>query len=211
MVQPVPEFELEPQDEALAELLTNPAATGNRRNSAWNFVLELSRPKLGRHGLRNGNDDDVGYIEVQRSGAVVFKIPLERLENLDHEHQIQPYALLEFPVSVIRLAAKVLERWGPDASVVLVDFAFVGLRGWSLRRGSPQSPSGRFGPPPEFKEFDDLVPPKPFRFKREDLIEEPDRCGLRLITFVYEAFGHPAKDIPPELDPGTGTLVLPPG
>jgi hypothetical protein len=54
MVQPVPEFELEPQDEALAELLTNPAATGNRRN--WPGTSSLSSPGLNLAGMVFGTE-----------------------------------------------------------------------------------------------------------------------------------------------------------
>ena len=108
----------------------------------------------------------------------------------------------------MRLAAKLFEKWGAGISEILVDFAFVGLRDWTLWGGSPRDPSGRFRPPPPFEE-DDLVPAKPFRFTREEIITEPDRCGLRLITFIYQAFGYEESDVPPEFDRKTGVLVIP--
>jgi hypothetical protein len=203
----IPDGEFNLQDSALGELLTNPGATGNR-NSGWNFVLELSRPRLGRGGLRNETDRD-NYVEIKRSGAVVFRTRLERLENpgRDRPRELLSYPVVEFPISVLRLAAKIIESWGPKVREVFVDFAFVGLRGWSLPWRSPLSPSSRFHVPKRFEE-DNLVPPQPFRFTRDELVQEPDRCGLRLITFIYEAFGYPADAIPPEFDQRIGTLTI---
>jgi len=211
MIQPHPELshqDLKLADPALKELLTNPLATGNRR-SGWNFVVELEQPKVERRGLGHGYDDDE-YVLIRRDGAIVSRVPLERLHWKGGDHEIWPYALLEFPVSLMRLAATFFQRWGPNVDYVLVDFAFVGLAGWTLRGGSPRSPAGRFGAPAPFKDRD-LVPPRPFRFDRSELLEEPDRCGLRVITFVYEAFGYFEQSIPPEFDRISGKLAFPSG
>jgi hypothetical protein len=188
-------------------LLTDPARTGNR-SSGWNFIRELGYPQPFGKGLRL--KDAFEEMEIHFTGAIVFAATLSRLHWKGGENEIWPYALLEFPVSVMRLAAKLFELWGSEISEVLVDFAFVGLQGWTLWGGSPRDPSGRFRPPPPFEEYD-LVPPKPFRFTKEEIINEPDRCGLRLITFIYRAFGYEESAIPPEFDRKTGVLVIPRG
>jgi hypothetical protein len=189
-------------------LLTDPLATGNRR-SGWNFIRELSYPRPFAKGLRL--KDEFDEVEIHTTGAIVFTAILAQLHWKGGEHEIWPYALLEYPVSVMRLAAKLFEKWGSGISEILVDFAFVGLRGWTLWKGSPRDPSGRFRPPHPFEEDDDLIPTKPFRFKREDIVKEPDRCGLRLITYIYRAFGYEDRDVPPEFDQKTGILAIPGG
>ena len=214
MVQPVGlnDLDLDIQDPALRELLTKPEKTRNR-SSAWTFVFEMAKPKPGPTGLRNG-DEQEGAIEIRRTGAVWFKVPQARLEDFHRPHEIYPDALLEFPVSVMRLASVLLERWGGGVDDVLVDFALVGFGAWSLRAGSPRSPAysyNRISRPRTLEGVDVLVRPKPFHFKKEEVVGEPDRCGLRLISFVYEAFGHLEDAIPPEFDRRRGTLFLPLG
>ena len=208
-IQPVPELDdrsFDVEDKILEELLMNPAATGSRANG-WNFVRELSWPRIGTRGLRRA--DTIDEIEIRRTGAIVFSTALERLHWKGGEHEIWPYALLEYPVSLMRLAARVFEKWGAKDLEVLVDFAFVGLQGWTLRGGSPRSPFGRRYHDPEVFQEDDLLPAKPFRFSRSEVVEEPDRCALRLITLIYQAFGYPKDAIPPELDQKTGALTIP--
>ena len=207
-IQPVPEFDhqrFDIGDKALEVLLMDPAATGSRRNG-WNFIRELTRPRIGASGLKRS--DKMDEIEIQRTGAIVFSTALDRLHWNGAAHEIWPYALLEYPVSVMRLAAKVGGTWGGEVSHLLVDFAFAGLRDWTLRGGSPRLPSGRYHHLQPFKE-DNLEPIKPFKFNKEDLVTEPDRCTLSLITFVYEAFGYEKEAIPPEFDQKTGTLIIP--
>jgi hypothetical protein len=202
----VPDSELDIRfDDEEKALLTDPAKTGNR-SSGWTFVRELIHPQRFANGLRL--KDAFEEVVLHFTGAIAFTMPLDRLHWKGAEHEIWPYALLEYPVSVMRLAAKLFEKWGAGISEILVDFAFVGLRDWTLWGGSPRDPSGRFRPPPPFEE-DDLVPAKPFRFTKEEIITEPDRCGLRLITSIYRAFGYEESGVPPEFDRKTGVLVIP--
>jgi hypothetical protein len=205
-IAPDPELHIRSFGDEGNALLTDPAKTGNR-SSGWNFIRELIYPQLFANGLRL--KDAFEEVVLHFTGAIVFTMPLDRLHWKGGEHEIWPYALLEYPVSVMRLAAKLFEKWGAGTSDILVDFTFVGLRGWTLWKGSPRDPSVRFRPPHAFEEDNDLFPEKPFRFKREDIVNEPDRCGLRLITYIYRAFGYEESDVPPEFDRKTGVLVIP--
>jgi hypothetical protein len=202
----VPDTALDiPFDDEEKTLLTDPAATGNR-GSGWNFIRELAYPQPFAKGRRV--KDQFEEVEIHTTGAILFTTILSQLHWKGGENEIWPYALLEYPVSVMRLAAKLFGKWGSEISEVLVDFTFVGLRGWTLRGGSPSTPSGRFRSPAVYGD-PDLVPPKPFRFTRDEIVDEPDRCGLRLITFIYQAFGYEESAIPPEFDRKTGILVIP--
>ena len=220
-VVPDPAVELHPTEltsPAFRELLMNPAATGNR-SAGWNFVLELREPQLDQRGLRHGYDGQ-DFVQVHDTGAIEYRVPLDRLHWRGDPGEIWPYALIEFPVSVIRLASKVYAQWGPDVLRVFVDYTFVGLRGWSLRSGSPRHPAPRllqrrvFGGGDEADsspaaQDDDLVPARALEFTRQELVDEPDRCGLRTVQRIYAGFGFGPAAIPPEFDQEAGRLVIP--
>lgn len=208
IIHPVPELDDEEfniGDKKLEDLLRDPAASGNRSNG-WNFIRELSMPRLSQRGLRQA--DQTGIIEIRTNGAIAFSTPIEQLHWKGDPREIWPFALLEYPVSIMRLAAKVFGQWGRHVSEALVDYVFVGLAGWTLRGGSPRSPSGRYHHAKPFEGNDDLFPAKLFRFSLDDLVTEPDRCGRRLMPEIYRAFGHGEEAIPPEFDSKTGTLII---
>ncbi len=46
-------------------------------------------------------------------------------------------------------------------------------------------------------------------FSAEQIQQEPDRCGYRLVERVYEAFSYRREQIPEEFDQKTGRLILP--
>jgi hypothetical protein len=64
-------------------------------------------------------------------------------------------------------------------------------------------------PAKEYTTGDDLAWEDPLVFSLQEVIEEPDRCGFRLVRRVYEAFGFYEDAIPKEFDRKTGRLVLP--
>jgi hypothetical protein len=107
----------------------------------------------------------------------------------------------------LRLAGRVYsDHLGEDAWII-ADLALIGVKGWKLRWGSPRS--GYFDlRPKEFLEADDVLLEKPLIFSRNDLVEEPDRCGARLLERVYEAFGYGREAFPPEFDQERGRLIF---
>jgi hypothetical protein len=194
----------------LRAMLMDPAATGNRR-LGWNFVKELTEPKLGARGLRHAYEAGDEHTLVGRDGTIEFQTPLERLHWQGSERELGPYALMELPVSLLRLGAAFFGKFGDGVSDVYVDFLFVGLHGWKLREGSPRSPASPLHTTSTFEETDDLAPVRPFRFSRAELIAEPDWCAFRILTFVYEAFGFGEDAIPPEFDRTSRRLDIPRG
>lgn len=60
-----------------------------------------------------------------------------------------------------------------------------------------------------FEESEDLLWEKPLVFSADEIENEPDRCGYRLVERVYEAFGYRREQIPAEFDTKSGRLLLP--
>ena len=108
----------------------------------------------------------------------------------------------------MRLARLVYEGELGHDDKVAADLMLLGLRGWSLR---PNSPGGfhRLNSPHTFTDATDLVWDKPLLFEAQELADEPDRCGYRLVERVYEAFGFRREAIPREFDEASGRLLLP--
>ncbi len=205
-IEPSPPLDLSVQDDDLRGFLTDAASTDNRRDG-WTFVLEREVPRL-----KAGAVFVAGPInwrtEIRSSGGILFHAPLERLAHGERPPKhIYPYALIELPQSLMRLASHVLKKKAEASGHLVVDLALVSARDWSLRAGSPNP----HFPSPHVKqqfEDDDLILPRPLVFTADEMRSKPDLCGLRLIRQVYQAFGFGDGDLPPELDRGTGRLNL---
>lgn len=143
---------------------------------------------------------------------------------------VWPYILIEYPVAIFRLMGKILEKYaGPHAELKVVGGFFVtGIEGWRLRPGSPQfcydtydlKWVGRQGGPTSGKPWLPWQEPKTFSgavlkvdpenlvFDAREFVQNPDRCALRLVRFIYAAFGFYEEVIPREFDRQAGVLRL---
>jgi hypothetical protein len=148
--------------------------------------------------------------EITEQGHVTFWVR-DSLGQPGSEPSIAPYELIEYPVSVFRLMAAILNRYGnghADLQVV-AGLVISGIRGWSLRPGSPRGPARMLllGP----KKFpDDVLELDPIAFTEGQIRDrdKPDWCGLRIVQRIYERFGFESNAIPPEFDQQQGRLLL---
>ncbi|MGH7150589.1 MAG: hypothetical protein ACREIU_07820, partial [Planctomycetota bacterium] len=150
------------------------------------------------------------HTEVRWDGGLSFRTPLENLHWKGPEREIWPYILFELPVSLFRLARAIYGRIGlPRESEVAGDLAILGIRGWTLRPGSRPDLLPRFDEGARFEGEQDFVLDEPLAFQCKDILDEPDRCAVRLVAKVYEAFGYGREAIPREFDWTSGRLVMP--
>lgn len=198
----------------LREYLVNPWLTGNR-DAGWNFVNPYRPARLGADRISQGQPDET-YTTVYASGAIQFSTPMTSLYwktvagPPQNATEIWPYCLLEYPISVFRLACTIFNKWIPETGLeanVLADIALFGVEGWTLRPYSPKSIRYRLdsGRSPEGK---DLEWGDPLEFRGEEIIGKPDRCGFRLVSRLYEAFDLTEDEIPIEFDRESGKLIL---
>jgi hypothetical protein len=213
-IQPLSDLEIPFRSEDdFRKYFADPLVTGNRA-AGWNFVNPYERIRHEGSALFHGTE---GHgVRLYGDGAIEFTVPIDNLywksasgrPNAD-ANEIWPFCLLEYPISIFRLAStffreQALERFG----AVLGDMALFGLKDWTLRPYSPRSIRYKFHNPKPFPE-ENLLLPNPLTFQRDEILDEPDRCGIRLVAQVYESFGYWEKEIPQEFDRERGQLVFP--
>lgn len=210
-VVPAPETTLDIHSLRKSDLLIEPRETGNRRAGAT-FVAS-HRPEIRPDGLRWRNAETWGVVEAElweEIGSARFFAGIEELAPSD---ELDPYALVEYPVSAFRILAEVYKAYEshmPFFEELLADLAILGVGGRGLRPGSPGSfRHGSQREPWTLHEGPDFLLKSPAIFTREEVIREPDRCALRLLRKVYQGFGLPQEDMPVEFNQNIGRLILP--
>lgn len=227
-IAPVEELEIDIEAEELRELLEAPEASGNRR--AGRVVVGYGEIELRDDGLvlrwppRHWGPEETyrRETEIRKDGTITYTAPLDALLGMpspgatqeERQRRISPLALIELPVSLMRLSAHVYEPRLAGESRLWADLALVGFRGMKLRPSRSAEPwkPGRtrhdvFTGGGEFPE-DDFTLLAPLELTVGELFREPDRCAFRLVRLVYEAFGYPEEAIPPEFDRKAGRLML---
>lgn len=201
------ELPLDPK--ALLNVFRDATETGNR-SIGWTFADssgELRPAKGGGLAFLSGGQLD--RLVVQRRGFVRYREPLERLFWKGNPKEIWPYALAEFPTSVLRLARRLYssvdESVDPDAPVAAA-LSLFGIRGWTLRPHSPRAFGYQFREASPFDE--DAIVPEPLIFSWKDVQSSPDRCGFRLLVRIYEGFGYFEDAVPAEFSRETGALTI---
>ena len=190
--------------------LTDPSATGSRR-SGWDFVHDMRAPRFLGDQVRHGNDDDYMRTQITEQGHLTFTVSSDNLRQpTGAVPNLAPYALVEYPVSVFRLMAAILGRHAEAHAnlQVVAGLVISGIRGWSLSPGSPREPARHWGGPKTFENDVLEIDPERLVFATNDLKENPDRCGLRVVRLIYGRFGFESGAIPPEFDQQQGRLLL---
>lgn len=203
-VQPVPAIEIDPQDEVFERLVSRPARSGNR-DVGWHFANSQYRPRVSVDRVTWGEDTSAAIrVVFESSGSAEFRMSLTGLEHKNEA--IWPLALIEYPVSGLRIVQQVYENLlSSDAKVIVVLALFhVGERG--LIWGSPND--FRFDARGRHTLSEDEATAE-LVLSASDLLENPDLCGFRLLRLIYQSFGIREEDMPREFDRKTGRLILP--
>lgn len=214
LVKPAVDQSLELSREQV-ERLSDPTTTGNRR-MGWHYARTFAgveRVQGVNWRIRSGGRQT---LLMQNDGTLELTLPLSALfhpssTRSESDDEIFPYALLEYPVSVLRLfraVQAVAPR--PRPSDCVVGFAMFGLQGWKLRPFSPRSPGYRIPHPgyphQTFADKDLIVDPLVVAW--EDIVATDDRVALRLVRQVYAWFGYEPDAIPEEFDQDDAVLRL---
>jgi hypothetical protein len=212
-LQPVGEVSLDLHAPVMTELLREPTRSGNRP-MGWNFIDRYQEPKRRQGRLVLGGGDAPVWTEIHEDGGLLFATPIARLHWKGGANELWPYPLLEFPTSVFRLAATLYSHGSDDTSLhpnlpVVADLALLGLTGWTLRPGSPETTQFLFAEPVTCQEGDHFLLTKPMVFSSQEVIDRPDRCAFRVVRRLYEAFGLSEDAIPHEYDREAGRLLFP--
>ncbi len=222
-LQPSRSLDLDLLTIAASDLLLEPGVSGNRRAGFLSFAAlagfgpRVDHDPSGRKSLDVGRKENT-FLRIFEDGGIAFTAPLidfwwhSPLRD-DPKKLLFPDAVLEYPISVFRIAAQLYrqsEVWtgeGRDETDLVVHMAVFNCRGWSLRPGSSRGWALRPPEPVMFARADDFVLEKPLTFPLSEM-ENPDGCGLRLLQRFYAAFGFSREQMPSEIDWKTGRLIL---
>ena len=222
-IQPAPQLLLNLNAVRDSDVLLDPSLTKNRRTGK-NFFLAAggTRPRLEVGKVVLGMPDDF-RLSIFRRDGLEFRAPLRILHAGNEPGAPKPLywlTLVEMPVSVFRLLSRLLQEenlWEEPVSeetVFIASLALLGLEGWTLRPSSPRNFPSLSGwgnyllrDPRALSEPNLLS--TPLRFRLAEVRDHPDRCGFRLASRIYEAFGYGMDDMPPEFDQEAGRLILP--
>lgn len=222
-LEPAENLDLDTQDPTFEQLPSDPLLSGNRRMGA-HFAMANRRPRLGRERIEwewwsEHSHSPILRGEIWERGSLRFWAALALLEapgesfgetSTGQGRELDPIALLELPISALRLAAAAYRgRVKLDLPVAL-DLALLEIDGWRLRRGTPGTAyfRGAAGRSMEKQEESELVW-DPLVLPIREITEQPDRCGFRLARRIYQAFGIGESDMPRFYDHTSERLVLP--
>lgn len=223
-LQPTGDLHLKLEDVEQSDLLVDPTSSGNRRvgfvsiATIAGFGPRINRTTPGGIHLEVGRRGNT-WLRIFEDGGILFTAPLIDFRWLprrpgDPDRLLWPYAVLEYPISVFRIAARLYSDYGhPDAEIrdeaaLVAHLAIFNLAGWTLRPGSPLRWLYRPPEPIPYTRGEDFILERPLTFPLEE-IKQPDGCGFRLIQRLYEAFGFSRDQIPQEFNQKAGRLVLP--
>jgi hypothetical protein len=220
-IMPVPKLSVNLDALQESDLLLDPSATGNRRAGQTFFLAGGGsfHRKGGRLVLGETND---AALSIYRHDGIQLRLPLGKF-HAGHEPGAEKplywLTLLEVPTSVFRLLSKMLryetlwEELPLENSLFVSSVALLGLQGWTLRPYSPQLQQlqgwwNYLLRDPHSSSDRDFILAQPFGFTLRAIRDDPDRCGFRLVSRIYEAFGFGTAELPSEFDQKSGRLVL---
>ena len=206
-VHTVPQLRIDAQSKVLEGFLLDPGKSGNRLDG-WNFRYP---PMLGVRPLPGAERIDFGQdhyrkTTVWENGCIEFWTTLEGLHHrTDSVQEIYPLALLEYPVSIMRLAAGVYDSFGtPKPRYVYADIALTRATGWHLPIYAPKP----YEASPQTLDDGEFLPPSPLMFSWKEFREHPDHAGYMLVRSVYQAFHLSEDRIPDRYDRKNRRLAL---
>jgi Divergent AAA domain. len=207
LVKPLTEIKIDIQNEQLKKLLHDATLTGNRP-MGWRFTNPYAEIQLKQGRLILGEIEKGHLVELHDNGAIVFFTKIDRFHRVGPDNLFDPFPLMEFPVSICRLAKVLYQDKLENDAQLIINLALIGIKGWMLRPGSPDSiwldEMGKH----VFQDGDDFILSEPRKYTWEEVSDNPDYCGLRLVKSIYEAFGLYEKDMPAEYDRKNGRLVF---
>jgi hypothetical protein len=208
-IQPDPKQQLDIGDPRLSAILSDPTRSGNRRGG-WSFRYPTREPepKSGRLTL---GDERFRLVTIHTHGGIDLTQSLNELEHdVRRKKEIYPLALLEYVVSMTRLAATVFAKAEvPGVKAVLFDLVLTGADGWSLPAHPPDTYGDRFiQTRPRVLADGTLAFGEPLAASWDELSANPDLVGFRIVRSVYQEFGLPEDSIPYAFDRTKQRLLL---
>lgn len=193
-LQPEVELEINIQDPYFRDILLDPSLSENRF-AGYNFSNFHYRPIVRQDKLIT-HPQDLGEVEIRRDGGLVFATPFISPLWKDKAQEIWSPMLIECVVSAFKIAKAIYiqQRDLMASKMVVSDLVLTQIQGWKL----PARPGMLLRPfmVGQFLQASDFTLARPLLFRFEEIEENPDRCGYRLVERIYEDFGIEREYIP---------------
>ena len=215
IVEPAGEVNLALTRAALEPILRNPQLSGNRP-LGWNFASNYAEPKPRPHGWQFGEVGKVQWLSISEKGAIEFSAVLERLHWKGEPNELWPFALIELPVSVVRLARTLMADFAsppvdPGLRIVLALGLFQ-IGECTLAPFSPAAFGYQMARPKKFMDISQqsfFFSDPPVEVPWKELAASPDRSVYPLVRQLYRAFEYEENQIPAEYSADSRELRFP--
>lgn len=174
-------------------------APPGQRYGGWNIQVVSGSPKYNSKGDLILGDDQSG-LHVYPNGFTEFLIDLDYFNHNQDEEKfatnpvLYPFAVVEFPVSFVRLYAEVCKLFSPQPESVQFTAALFNIKNARLFAGHPQSVAYSFAPYQQSPFPEDNLFIEPFLKASPNF--DPNVIAYQLIREIYKRFGHPQDHIP---------------
>jgi len=189
-------------EDLVLKAIADPTLSGNRL-MGWTFEVHdpPRKPSPRTQYFESGREKQAfRHLRIFADAQLEFATSLDSLEwgpdrrGGQSGWSLYPFAVVEFPVSLLRLLKLVL-RDAPDGdSPVLLQAVFLNVRGSTLPPGRP----GAFVRT-ELKGYRERIlrsPEDPLITNVSEIRRNPDRVAFRLLRDTYDAFGIDERNIP---------------
>lgn len=178
---------VEVRDQELRELLRNPPG---QRYGGWT-VPTGDRPEPTLNGLKT-EVSDWKILELFRNGHVELRVKIDQNsfwheQRVDKERQyrvLDPYALVEYPVSLLRLGKAIYACLGLTDPTV-VSLALYNINEFALYRYATNDPVQGYSGPKLWRKQHLEIPPK-----QVSSLDEPDKVAKGFVDRIWQAFGY---------------------
>jgi len=169
------------------------------RAHGWN-MSNLGSQKREENGQLVWGNEIHNLLSLDKTGQMVWTAPINNRqfawqqteEEQARRLRLYPYALIEYPVSFVKLYKALLEQREISATKVVLQLCLLNIRGMVIAKGDPNSPF--FDSPGTRSE-----PYPGTSIERTKVIDVPfdaDKIGYASVKEIYSAFGVDESWIP---------------
>lgn len=208
-VQPSTALEFDTDDPVLAQFLIEPSLAGNRR-SGWTYGGQGLTVERATEGAWFVGELQHRRLSLTHDGMLELTMPLNWLAvGLMPQHgDLHPLALLEYPISVMRLMKRVHERSRRKATRFLIDLVLTAKNDWAIPPYAPGTYGYALAGHRKPRKVEDFIPDSPWSVTARELDENPDRVGYRIVRELYASLGLQAENVPTAYDVKTERFTL---
>lgn len=168
------------------------------RYKGWNMSI-VPRVSLGSNNAKLiMGERDTAVLSMLGNGHMSFETPLNRSfcwgqsePEFEKRPRFSPYAVVEFPVSFLRMYKRVIDEFGISDSEWCLTICYRKPEGYYLAPGHPLNAFFDVGNAITYDKDENLIVTE---IEKGEFV--PDEFAYKLLSKVFEKFGFPETSIP---------------